>query len=489
MVEAVSNEEQLNIINRMQNLLASPQNPDSDKESEKTSVSNEKTSNCFVNIEGDFSEKTEAHQKFSETCAIENYVNSTSDIEPFYVADMKKVRSQYARWTHCLPRFTPFYAVKCNNNDAILRTLMSLGCSFDCASMEEIKTVLDMGVPAQNIIYANPCKSPIHLKYAASVGVNRMTFDNADELIKVKQYCPSAELVIRIQVDDSKSICQFGVKFGVRHGNTKPLLALAAKLNLKVIGVSFHVGSGCTDASAYNDAIKRVKGVFEEAKEFGFNFNFLDIGGGFPGLSVLQNGAKIEFEEIASVVNKSMEEYFSDQKDLILIAEPGRYFAQTSFTLVTHITSRRTVEHQDGESFMYYINDGVYGSFNCLIFDHADLPQLHYLVKNEENIYNHFHSQDFNQLHTCSVWGPTCDSMDCLSKSIKLPQLNVGDWLIFDNMGAYTLVAASRFNGMNLAKVLYLESENDQPILKPTYITPYEPNQKASLVEEDFVLS
>jgi ornithine decarboxylase len=264
---------------------------------------------------------------------------------------------------------------------------------------------------------------------------------------------------------------------------------LAAKLNLKVIGVSFHVGSGCTDASAYNDAIKRVKGVFEEAKEFGFNFNFLDIGGGFPGLSVLQNGAKIEFEEIASVVNKSIDEYFSDRKDLILIAEPGRYFAQSSFTLVTHITSRRTVEHQDGESFMYYINDGVYGSFNCLIFDHADLPHIHYLVKNEENIYNHVLSQDFNQLHTCSVWGPTCDSMDCLSKSIKLPQLNVGDWLIFDNMGAYTLVAASRFNGMNLAKVLYLESENDQPILKPTYITPYEPNQKASLVEEDFVLS
>jgi ornithine decarboxylase len=489
MVEAVSNEEQLNLITQMESLLASPQNPESDKESEKTSVSNEKSSSCCGNTEDNFSDKAMAHQKFSETLAIENHVNSSSNIEPFFVADMRRVRSQYAKWTRCLPRFTPFYAVKCNNDAAILRTLFSMGSSFDCASMEEIKTVLNMGVSPNDIIYANPCKSPIHLKYAASVGVKKMTFDNADELIKIKQYCPSAELVIRIQVDDSKSICAFGVKFGVRLGNTKPLLALAAKLNLNIIGVSFHVGSGCTDASAYNDAIKRARAVFDEAKDFGFCFNFLDIGGGFPGNNVAQNGAKIEFEEIASVVNKSIEEYFPDYKDLTLIGEPGRFFGLTSFTLITNITSRRTIEHQEGMSFMYYINDGVYGSFNSLIFDHADVPQPHFLVKNSQGIYNHVHAEDFNEFHTCSVWGPTCDSMDCISKSIKLPQLNVGDWLIFDNMGAYTHVAASCFNGMDKPRVFYLETENDTPVLKPTYITPYEPNQKASLVEEDFVLS
>lgn len=483
MVEAVSKEEQIKLVHQIENHFV---HAESDKDSEKSSTSNEKTCPCSIKVD---SQRNIFNSEILEISATESFVNNCQDIEPFFVADMKKIKYQHEKWTRCLPRFTPFYAVKCNNDDAVVNTLISLGTSFDCASMEEIKSVLEKGVPSRKIIYANPCKSPIHLKYAASVGVTKMTFDNADELIKIKQYCPDAELVIRIHVDDSKSICQFGVKFGVHLGNTKPLLAMAAKLKLKVIGVSFHVGSGCTDATAYEDAIKRSREVFEEGREFGFAFNFLDIGGGFPGLSVAQNGAKIEFEDIARVVNKAIDDYFFDIKDLVLIAEPGRFFASTAFSLATYITSRRTIETGSQPSFMYYVNDGVYGSFNSLIFDHADLPQPRFLLRNSEGIYFHATSEDFTDLYCCSVWGPTCDSMDCLSKSIRLPNLNVGDWMIFDNMGAYTLVAASRFNGMNKAKVFYLESESSCPVLKPTYITPYEPDQRASLVEQDFVLS
>ena len=485
MVEAVSHEEHIKVLGKLDSHILCHE---SDKDSEKTSTSNEKPNLSMIKVDLDV-ERVFLNSKFLEISATEEYVDKSQDIDAFYVADMSKVRDQHDKWTRCLPRFTPFYAVKSNNNDAVLNTLISLGTSFDCASMEEIKTILEKGVPPKKIIYANPCKSPIHLKYAASVGVSKMTFDNADELIKIKQYYPEAELVIRIHVDDSKSICQFGVKFGVRLEGTKPLLALAAKLNLKIIGVSFHVGSGCTDATAYDDAIKRSREVFEEAREHGFTFNFLDIGGGFPGLSLAQNGVKIEFEEIARVVNKATEEYFSDIKDLTLIAEPGRYFCCAAFTLVTHITSKRTVESGSQPSFMYYVNDGVYGSFNNLIFDHADLPQPRFLVRKSDGGYIHATSLDFSHEYSCSVWGPTCDSMDCLSKSIKLPELNVGDWIIFDYMGAYTLVAASRFNGMNKAKVLYLNSHTISPSLKPTYITPYEPDQLASLVDEDFVLS
>ncbi len=488
MVEAVSDQDQ--IINKMNTLLSmSPQCQDWDTKSDKTNTSNEKSTYSIIKVDSEISEKELAHQKIGEIVATENFVNSSMDIEPFFIANMNSVKSQYHKWMRCLPRFTPFYAVKCNNNEVVLRTLISLGTSFDCASMEEIKTILNFGIPPRKIIYANPCKSPVHLKYAASVGVSKMTFDNADELLKIKQYYPAAELVIRVHVDDSKSICQFGVKFGVRLGQTKPLLEMASKLGLKVIGVSFHVGSGCTDPSAYNDALKRAREVFEEGRQMGYEFSLLDIGGGFPGLSVAQNGVKIQFEDIAEVINKAMDEHFAEIKDLQLIAEPGRFFASTAFTLVTNITSRRTIETEEGPTFMYYINDGVYGSFNCLIFDHADLPQPRFLIKNLQDFVSHTQAEDCNDGYLSSVWGPTCDSMDCLTKAIKLPQLAVGDWLIFDNMGAYTLVAASRFNGMNNPKVLYLDSDTEIPCLKPTYITPYEPDQKASLIKEDFVLS
>ena len=492
MVETVSDELQYDVINKMSNLAVEPSDLDQyfdmDNKLSQTTCSDSNEKSCNSNSQFNKSDVFELNSKRThEIAAIEDYVNSTKEIEPFFVADLSSVASQFQKWRLKLPRFTPFYAVKSNNNPGVVKTLISLGASFDCASLAEIKAVLDFGVSPRKIIYANPCKSPNYIRYAAQNGINRMTFDNIDELYKIKENHPTAELVIRIHVDDSKSICAFGVKFGVRLGNTKALLEAALKLELNVIGVSFHVGSGCTDASAYADAIKRAKSVFDEAKEVGFNFNLLDIGGGFPGVG--GSYVKLEFEEIADAVNEAYDEYFGGAKDIELMAEPGRYFNLNAFSLVTNITSRRTIETGDGKSFMYYVNDGVYGSFNCLIFDHAALSYPRILLNKAEGLTVHSTAEEMKApLYDCSIWGPTCDSIDCLSKSIKMPELNVGDWLIFDNMGAYTLVASSGFNGMTNPKVFYLSSgPND--LIKPDYNTNFMQEQRAYLIGEDFVLS
>lgn len=394
--------------------------------------------------------------------AIEEFANNSVETEPFFIFDPNSIVNQHLKWKLKLPRFTPFYAMKCNNDPKVLETMVSLGTSFDCASLEEIKTVLNYGIAPEKIIFANPCKAVSHLKFAAKNRVHKMTFDNSDELYKIKKIHPEAQLIIRIHVDDSKSICQLGVKFGVPLGKTKSLLELAKELELDVIGVSFHVGSGCTDSSSFSDAIKRARDVFSEGEELGFKFTLLDIGGGFPGLSGVQNGVNIEFEEIANVINYAYDEYFREYSDLQLIAEPGRYFTAGAFSLITNITSRRTIQTDEGKSFMYYINDGVYGSFNCLIFDHAALPYPKFLINNPSTgqvKFTTIDSMDQSTFVNCSIWGPTCDSMDCLTNGLKMPELNFGDWLIFQNMGAYTLVAASKFNGMNKPRVFYLNND------------------------------
>jgi ornithine decarboxylase len=397
--------------------------------------------------------------------ALENFVNNSTETESFFIFNPNSIFNLHEKWKRNLPRFTPFYAVKCNNDPNLLRVMVSLGISFDCASLEEIKTMINYGVSPENLIFANPCKAISHLKYAAEKGVKKMTFDHADELDKIKQYHPNAELIIRIHVDDSKSIFQLGIKFGVPLGKSKPLLELAKELELNVIGVSFHVGSRCNASSSYSDAIKRARDLFSEAEELGYKFNLLDIGGGYPGNSEVQHGVNIEFEDIATVINKAMDEHFNSFTDLQLIAEPGRYFTASAFSLVTHITSRRTINTQEGnKSFMYYINDGVYGSFNCLIFDHAILPYPKFLIKNPSTGQVSYTSAEFLDQSTfvdCSIWGPTCDSIDCVTKGLKLPLLNYGDWLVFENMGAYTLVCASKFNGMNKSKVYNLNTETE----------------------------
>lgn len=139
---------------------------------------------------------------------------------------------------------------------------------------------LDNGVPAEKIIFANPCKQASHIRFAAENGVRMMTFDNAEELHKIKSLHPQAQLVLRIITDDSNSVCKFSAKFGANLQTAGQLLRLAQELALEIIGVSFHVGSGCCNPKSFEDAVLNARRVFDEAEALGFNMRLLD-GEGF----------------------------------------------------------------------------------------------------------------------------------------------------------------------------------------------------------------
>lgn len=210
--------------------------------------------------------------------------------DPFYVVDLGIVASQLARWRAAFPRVIPYYAVKCNPDPVIVRTLASLGCNFDCASRGEISIVqsisaeLPEGIPKPDIIFANPCKGRGHIIDAVCRGVKCMTFDNVAEIYKCASVSKRIQLILRIITDDSGSQCRLSSKFGAPRQHWKELLGEAKKAGLEVVGVSFHVGSGCRDATRYEMALRDAKDLFELAeREFGFKMNILDIGGGFPG--------------------------------------------------------------------------------------------------------------------------------------------------------------------------------------------------------------
>jgi len=358
--------------------------------------------------------------------------------EAFYIVDLSMVLKQYKQWISLLPRVKPYYAIKCNSNPAIVRTLGSLGVNFDCASKAEIQQILGSGYSPSRIIYANPTKMKGHINYAKSVGVDLMTFDNAHELQKIAECFPNARLVLRIITDDSHSVCKFSTKFGAPLNQTKNLLSEAKALGLNVVGISFHVGSGCMSTESFALAIKSAAQVFEEAKEIGYNLNLLDLGGGWPGTD--HDG--ITFSAIANYIRPLIDELFPSTVQII--AEPGRYFCAASHTLAVNVFAKRTIpDGENGKRFLYYINDGVYQSFNCIFFDHSH-PQPLVFVPGTRT-----------QTYKCTVFGPTCDSMDCIAKDIDLPELEVGEWLYFNNMGAYTVAAASPFNGFKSCPTIY----------------------------------
>ena len=256
---------------------------------------------------------------------------TSGDESAFFVSDLSSIYRAVQTWRSSAigDRVDIFYAIKCNPSPPILHLLSLLGTSFDCASTAEIRQVLSLpNVPSPDrIIFANPCKPASHVRAASDAGVRMMTFDNADELHKIKKNHPGAQLVLRILTDDSKSLCRLGLKFGAPLSTCSSLLQLARLLDLDVIGVSFHVGSGCKDPMQFADAIWRAKRVFDMGQEVGYDFKFLDIGGGFEGET---------FEEMSRVVRDALDVYFPVDSGVRVVAEPGRFLVSSGEFFVVH---------------------------------------------------------------------------------------------------------------------------------------------------------
>ncbi|KAN0075621.1 Pyridoxal-dependent decarboxylase, pyridoxal binding domain containing protein [Elaphomyces granulatus] len=370
--------------------------------------------------------------------------------DPFFVADMGEIYRQHLRWKMNLSRVKPFYAVKCNPDPEILRLMASLGNGFDCASKAEIDVALNTGVDPSRIIYAQPCKTKSYIRYAAQMGVKQMTFDNADELYKIKTNFPNAELYLRILTDDSTSLCRLSMKFGASLDVTRPLLELARELDLNVVGVSFHVGSGAEDPKAFCKAVQDARVVFDQAVEIGHEPHTLDVGGGF---------SEDRFERFAVILGQALDTYFPPH--IRIIAEPGRYYVASAFTLAVNVIARRIIQdpmNPSGNTHRLYLNDGVYGNFSNTIFDHQHPePQILSCLDDSVSPLSHRPSQEI----AYSIWGPTCDGIDIIAEHAILPGVvGVGDWLYFENMGAYTRCSATRFNGFtDNHEVIYISSE------------------------------
>jgi ornithine decarboxylase len=226
--------------------------------------------------------------------------------------------------------------VKCNPDPYVIRLLAALGTGFDCASNGEIAQVLGVGgIDPSRIIFANPCKAASFIRNAARAGVNLMTFDNADELYKVARTFPRAQLVLRILTDDSKSLCRLGLKFGAPLDAVPGLLAKARELDLDVVGISFHVGSGSFDIHSFADAIVRARTAFDMGTAAGYDFKLLDVGGGFEHHA--------DFEARAESLRNAIDVHFPDRlaRGIRIIAEPGRYYVAKAFNLAANIIARR----------------------------------------------------------------------------------------------------------------------------------------------------
>lgn len=357
----------------------------------------------------------------------------------FRVINLSTIERQVMLWKRQLPDVKPYYAVKCNPDPTIVGYLGKLGVNFDCATQGEIHLISEkLGFSTDRIIYANPAKMCLHLVYAKSAGVKLTVFDSHDELLKISKIPNQKfELLLRIATDDKDSMCRFSNKFGANPKEAEKLLIYAQSLGLPVVGVSFHVGSGCGDVKTYSKSLANVADIFEIANKIGMvPMKIVDIGGGFPSNSV-QNGTT--FQEISNTIRIGIHDFrrrIANNDEIEFIAEPGRFLVSDATTVATHIYARKG---DNKESQSLYVDDGVYGTFNNVIYDHAT-PRPSKIILDKYS--------DVKLLNT-AIFGPTCDGLDqiCKADNTRLTYCTEGDWLEWENMGAYTHTASFIFNG------------------------------------------
>ncbi|HUJ44564.1 MAG TPA: type III PLP-dependent enzyme [Opitutaceae bacterium] len=361
---------------------------------------------------------------------------------PLFVIDHDALRKNYRQFRHHLPRVQVYYAVKANPDPAIVRTLYQEGASFDVASMPEFMIVHENieNLPAKQrqdwiwdkIIYANPTKATETLEQLNQYKP-LVTFDNLEEIRKIKRHAPNAGLALRLKVPNTGAMVELSSKFGAAPGEAVDLILAADKAGLVVEGISFHVGSQTTNFENYVQALSLTAGVFKETKDRGYTkMNLVDIGGGFPAP---YDASVRPFRELAKVIRTELDRLFPPE--IQILAEPGRFLVASAGFAVAKVIGKAV---RDGKT-CYYIDDGVYHTYSGVIFDHC-----HYPLKAFKR----------GPTQICSVFGPTCDALDVVSMAENLPDLERDEFVYSENIGAYSHASSTYFNGFPPATVAHV---------------------------------
>jgi ornithine decarboxylase len=349
---------------------------------------------------------------------------------PFLVCDRSSVERRFEELTDALPELSVFFAMKCNSAGPLLDTLAGLGSSFEVASAAELRMVAAAGVPAGAVLYSNPVKPPGHIVEAYAAGLHRFAFDSEPELHKLARYAPGASVYARLRVDDGASLFPLSKKFGTSVDEVARLLEQASQLGLVPYGVTFHVGSQCTNPMAWDRALEDCAAVMRRLLRRGVRLRMVNLGGGMPARYTTPVP---EPALIASVIRTALTRL--PYQPEVLAAEPGRYLVAESGVLAATVIG---LDSRDGQRWVFLDVGGYNGMMEAVqtggrwLFPLLTSRPDHYREPSVPTV----------------VTGPSCDSSDTMFYDAPLPAgLEVGDRVYIGSAGAYTSSYASTFNG------------------------------------------
>ena len=341
--------------------------------------------------------------------------------QPVLVMSRQRLRDNARRFMAAMPRVRAHFAVKANADAEILQIFKEEGTCFEVASIAEIDAMVELGANMETVFYSNPIKSPVSIAHAAKSGLLWYCVDTPEEVAKIAAIKPDAKLYLRIEVSNEGSSWPLAGKFGATPNGVEAIIEAAKVLDMKICGVTFHVGSQCCNIDNWVAGIGAAKKLFAKLSSHGFVPELLNMGGGYP----LQfTGEEPTIEEIAVRINQELE---SIPENIQVMAEPGRYFVGSAGCLVSQVVGTAT---RDDVRWVY-LDTGVYGGLMELT---QDFPVI--IV-----------SERTGEPGLWTMAGPTCDSIDVMGRH-KLPaNTEAEDFIYMPNLGAYCTTCACDFNG------------------------------------------
>eukprot|EP00475_Leptophrys_vorax_P042658 TRINITY_DN80485_c0_g1_i1.p1 TRINITY_DN80485_c0_g1~~TRINITY_DN80485_c0_g1_i1.p1 ORF type:complete len:815 (+),score=216.63 TRINITY_DN80485_c0_g1_i1:383-2827(+) len=394
-------------------------------------------------------QKTNKHHKTSLNSIVAEVIklssHSKSKDDPFFVVDLGVVSQQLNKWADLVSTVQPLYDFgRCKNSDpCVLASLNAAGCGFVCSSLDDVNVLLHRrGVESEKIIYAKPFKTTAQLKVIRDSGVGYLTVDSISEMETVAKVCPSVKVILRVRTAHSGFISAKAARYDGADISVVPEILNSAKsLKIQVEGISCAVDCNAHDGNAFLEILQQVGEIYSlVAKELGREDIMVDL-----DTEVLDWCDNVYNASTLENLNALRSGVFAPTARLM--ARPSKFMVTSSHILAVSVLAQkrfcrdrttpvhsRHAEDQFDDEYIYYVNDGIFGSFNFLMYDKQQLPKAHVVKSDEVNNEAETELPEVPKFKS-SIFGPSCDVIDIVSEHEFLPKLEVGDWLFFKNMG------------------------------------------------------
>lgn len=366
---------------------------------------------------------------------------------PFYLYDMALLRQTLESVVYESKRYGYHlhYAIKANYDDRLLAVIREYGLGIDCASGNELRKAIEAGFDPKTIVYAGVGKRDKELRYAIEQEILAINVESLEELYLLDRLSGEAgkvtEVALRINpdidpktnhcIDTGQADSKFGISYEEILENAEELKQLS---NLKLIGIHLHIGSQIRELHVFENMCNKVNVIVENMERLGFNFRFVDVGGGLGvNYDVPENEPIPNFASLFSIIHNHLRVGDRDvhfEFGRAIVAECGELITSVLFNKTT-ATGRRLVIVD--ASMTELIRPALYGSYH-----------------NIENI-----SSDSELTSKYTIVGTACESTDVFQENVSLKKTKRGDLIAIKSAGAYGMSMASRYNLHDLPGAVY----------------------------------